>query len=132
MKETYTGPERRQFVRLDYVTPLDFKVCKRKTISKLLAGYTSDISQAGLLCTINDKVNKNDILWLCFDRSTLTICAELERRILIYQNGIIGKVVWIQNKNSDYLVGVKFITREEKNLTHIYPKIYFIERELER
>jgi len=128
MKKTYAGSERRQFVRLDYVMPLDFKVCKRKTISKLLAGYTSDISQEGLLCTIKDKVNKNDILWLSFDRSTLNICEELEKRILIYQNGVIGKVVRIENKNNDYLVGVKFITREEKNLTHIYPKVYFIEK----
>jgi len=128
MKKTYAGSERRQFVRLDYVMPLDFKVCKKKTISKLLAGYTSDISQEGLLCTIKDKVNKNDILWLSFDRSTLNICEELEKRILIYQNGVIGKVVRIENKNNDYLVGVKFITREEKNLTHIYPKVYFIEK----
>jgi hypothetical protein len=131
MKKTYSGPERRHFVRLDYATPLEFKVCKKKTISKLLFGYTSDISQAGLLCTINDKVNKNDILWLSFDRSTLVICEELEKRILIYQNGIIGKVVWIDSKNHDvYVVGIKFITREEKNSTHIYPKIYFLTKEL--
>lgn len=131
MKNTYSGPERREFVRLDYVTPLDFKVCKKETIFNLLTGYTSDISQAGLLCKIKEKVNINDILWLSFNRATLSICEELEKRILIYQNGIIGKVVWIECKNHDnYVVGVKFITREEKNLTHIYPKIHFIEKKL--
>lgn len=131
MKNTYAGLERRGFVRLDYVTPLGFKVCKKKTIANLLTGYTSDISQSGLLCTVNERVNKNDILWLSFDRASLNICEELEKRILIYQNGIVGKVVWIKCKNKqDYVVGLRFITREEKNLTHIYPKIYFIEKEL--
>ena len=131
MKNSYSGQERRQFIRLDYVTPLGFKICKKETISKLLTGYTSDISQAGLLCTIKEKAGKDDILWLSFDRATLNICEELEKRILIYQNGVIGKVVWVKRKNNDnYAVGVKFITREAKNLTHIYPKVYFIEKEL--
>jgi len=129
----YSGPERRQFERRDFVTPLDYKVCKKETISKLLAGYTSDISEAGLLCSIKEKVNEEDILWLSFDRSTLTVCEELEKRVLIYQNGVIGKVVRILSSDNDtYRVGIQFITREEKNSTHIYPKIYFIEQKLKK
>jgi len=129
VKNTYNGPERRQFVRLDYTSPLGFKVCKKKTVSKLLQGYTADISQAGLLCNIKEKVKINDILWLSFNRAILSICEELEKRALIYQNGIIGKVVRVKPKNGGtYDVGIRFITREEKNLTHIYPKIYFLEK----
>ena len=127
MKKTYKGPERRQFVRLDYTAPFACKVCKTKTVSNLLKGYTADISQAGLLCNIKDKVKENDILWISFDRATLSICEDLEKRILIYQNGIIGKVVRIEHKKSNtYNVGIQFITREEKNLTNIYPKIHFL------
>lgn len=119
--------ERRQFVRLDYTAPLACKVCKRKTISMLLKGYTVNISQAGLLCNIKEKVRKNDILWLSFDRPTLSICEGLEKRSLIYQNGVIGKAVWIKRmKGDNYNVGIQFITREEKNLTNIYPKIHFL------
>jgi c-di-GMP-binding flagellar brake protein YcgR len=126
-KEIYKGPERRQFVRLDYITPLAYKVCKKKTISKLLQGYTSNISAAGLLCNIKERVKKNDLLWLSFDKATLDICTDLDKRSLIYQNGVIGKVVRIKPKdNKTYDVGIQFITREEKNLTHIYPKIYFL------
>ncbi|TRZ48931.1 PilZ domain-containing protein [bacterium] len=127
-KRTYAGSERRQFVRLDYITPLAYKVCKRETISKLLQGYTSDVSAAGLLCNIKEKVHKDDILWLAFDRATLSICEDLERCSLIYQNGIIGKVVRAEHRKEDdsYAVGVQFIIREEKNLTHIYPKIHFL------
>jgi len=133
MDETYNGVERREFVRLDYVTPLACKVCKKETITNLLRGYTSNISRAGLLCNIKERVNQDDILWLSFDRSVLDICAELEKRALIYQNGVIGKVVRIQpGEDGVFDLGIRFITREEKNLTHIYPKIHFLKKELEK
>jgi len=126
MDKPYRGPERRQFTRLDFATPVAYKVCKEETISKLLEGYTSNISQAGLLCNLKDRVNKNDILWLSFERSVLNMFEELDKRSLIYQNGIVGKVVrTAQKSDHTYDVGVCFITREEKNLTHIYPKVHF-------
>lgn len=125
-KEAYSGPDRREFARLDYIMPLAFKVCKRKTISKILKGYTSNVSQKGLFCNIKGRVNKNDILWLSFDRATLNICTEMDKSNLIYQNGILGKVVRIEpKKDKTYNIGVRFLTREEKNLTNIYPKAYF-------
>ena len=116
MTEPYTGQERRQFVRLDYLTPLDYKVCKKETITKLLQGYTSNVSKSGLLCTIKQKVETEDILWLAFDRDTLTICQDIEKSSLVYQNGIIGKVVRVESREDNtYGVGIKFITREEKD-----------------
>ncbi|MFH1457763.1 MAG: PilZ domain-containing protein [Candidatus Omnitrophota bacterium] len=128
MKKVYKGANRRQFLRLDFKTPLQFKVCKKKTISMLLKGYTSDISEAGLLCNMKEKVSSGDLVWLCFDRATLIICGDLEKRALIYQSGIIGKVVRVVRKaRESFDVGVRFLTREEKNLTHIYPKIHFAE-----
>lgn len=130
MKKKYTGKERRKFMRLDFTTPLAYKVCKPETISKLLQGYTADISESGLLCNIKDKVSEGDILWLSFDRATLSMCAELERQSLIYQNGVIGKVVRIDPRQSGFNVGIQFITREEENLSHIYPKVHFIKEEI--
>lgn len=127
-KKVYKGPERRQFVRLDYATPLAYKICKKKTISKLLQGYTANISQTGLLCNIKEKVKKDDILWISFDRAALCICEDVEKRSLIYQNGVIGKVArTVHRSNGTYNVGIQFITREEKNSSHIYPKSYFLE-----
>lgn len=126
MEKAYSGIERRQFVRLDYTVPLACKVCKRETVSKLLEGYTANISQSGVLCKIKEKVRKNDLLWLSFNRATLSICEDLEKKVFIYQNGIIGKVVRIGSKDKNgYKVGLQFITREEKNLTNIYSKIHF-------
>ena len=114
MENNYNGPERRRFIRLNHIADLNYKICKKETIHKLLAGYTSNVSQAGLLCNIKDKVHRNDVLWLHFDRDILNICEELEKRSFIYQNGIIGKVVRIADKHDGtYNVGIKFITREE-------------------
>lgn len=126
MEKAYSGIEHRQFVRLDYTAPLACKVCKRETVSKLLEGYTANISQSGVLCKIKEKVRKNDLLWLSFNRATLSICEDLEKKVFIYQNGIIGKVVRIGSKDKNgHKVGLQFITREEKNLTNIYSKIHF-------
>ncbi len=125
----YKGPEKREFLRLEYKVPLAYKICKQDTIDKLLQGYTADISPSGLLCNIKDRVNKDDILWLSFDKGTLSIFELLEKRSLIYQNGIIGKVVRIEQKNNNtFNVGIKFITREEKDLTNSFSRFRFTEK----
>lgn len=122
--------ERREFSRINYAAPLACKVCKKETIEKLFQGYTSNISPAGLLCNLRETVNPNDIIWLSFDRGTLAICSELERRALIYQNGIIGKVIRVESKGHDnYDVGIKFITRQEKISQGIFPKMKLFKKD---
>ena len=121
--------ERREFERLKYSAPLGFKVCNRDTISKLCSGYTVDISQSGLCCSLKEKVDPDDILWLAFDRSTLNFCRELEKRALIYQNGIIGNVTRVEpGETGNYNVGVRFITLQEKDTGNIYPQSYFLDK----
>jgi len=121
--------ERREFIRREYPVPLGFKICNKDTVSKLCAGYTVDISQSGLLCNIRQKVNQDDILWLSFDRQTLDYCREMEKRVLIYQNGIIGNVTRVKAEEAgNYKVGIKFITRQEKDAGNIYPQTYFLEK----
>ncbi len=130
MEETYSDLEKREFTRLPFAKPLAYKVCKQETLSKLLQGYTVNISQAGLLCNINDKVNLEDILWLNFDKSILVICSEMERRSLIYQNGVIGKVLRIdRNENQTYDVGIKFITRVENDDPEVMSRISLLKNE---
>jgi hypothetical protein len=130
VENNYVQDERRSFVRLEYSVPLGFKICNKETISKLCAGYSVNISQSGISCNIRQKVNPDDILWLSFDRATLDFCRDLEKRVLIYQNGIIGNVTRVQSEESGtYNIGIRFITREEKNLGNIYPQVYFFERD---
>lgn len=115
--------ERREFKRVNWATPLAYKVCKKETIVKLLEGYTSNVSNSGLLCNVRETVNLEDILWLSFDRGVLSTCAELEKRVFIYQNGIIGKVVRVEPKGyANFAVGIKFITRQEQDFVRNFPK----------
>jgi len=112
---TYNGPEKRESIRIDFCKPLAYKVCKQETLARLLEGYTVNVSDAGLLCNIKAQVQMMDILWLSFDRNVLVTCEEIERHSLIYQNGVIGKVVRVDGKdNGTFDVGLKFLTREEK------------------
>jgi hypothetical protein len=130
MNDNSLDNERRSFVRLEYSIPLGFKICNKETISKLCVGYSMNISQSGISCSIREKVNPDDILWLSFDRDTLDFCRQLEKRALIYQNGIIGNVTRVQEDEAGtYSIGVRFITREEKNLDNIYPRTYFFEKD---
>jgi hypothetical protein len=118
--------DRRLFARLGYSVPLNFKICSKETISRLCEGYSVNISQSGISCNIREKVNPDDILWLSFDRDTLDFCREMEKTVLIYQNGIIGNVTRVETGGSGfYNVGVRFITREEKNNANIYSREYF-------
>ncbi len=121
--------ERREFVRVTHEVPLDFKICNRDTVSKLCAGYAVDISQSGIFCQLGQKVNLNDLLWLSFDRSTLDFCKELENRVFIYQNGIIGNVARVEgSETGSYNVGVRFVTRKENDVGNIFTQTYFLER----
>jgi c-di-GMP-binding flagellar brake protein YcgR len=114
-KDKITESERREFIRLSYKSPLMYKVCKRTTLSKLLEGYTHNISQSGLMCTLKESVPKNSTLWLKLDSGALNLCSELERRCVILQQGILGKIAWLKkNKDKSVDIGVRFLTREEK------------------
>lgn len=123
----YDGVERREFERVDCVTPLAYKICKAETVNRLFEGYTMNLSEAGLLCRVKEQLTKDDIVWLSFDRTTLSFCAQMEKRAFFYQNGVFGKVVRIEGGHEDsFDIGVQLVTREEKNLSNIYPKIHFV------
>jgi len=92
-----------------------YKVCKKATISKIMQGYTRNISNSGLLCSLNEKVSKGKILWLRLDLGALELCRDIEKKSVILQQGVLGKVVWQKKlSGSSYDTGIRFLTREEK------------------
>ncbi len=97
-----------------------YKVCKKSTISKMMKGYTHNISSAGLMCNLQDRVPKDSILWLQLDPGALNLCEEIERRSVIIQRGVLGKVVWEKKEDNGYDIGVCFLTREEKKAHGIF------------
>jgi hypothetical protein len=117
--------ERREFIRLSYNSPLMYKVCKRTTISRLLHGYTHNISQSGLMCRIKEPVPRDSTLWLKLDLGALKLCSEIERRCVIIQQGVLGKVAWRKKrKDKSVDVGVRFLTREEKHPFNYFDSSY--------
>ncbi|HDZ77515.1 MAG TPA: PilZ domain-containing protein [Candidatus Omnitrophica bacterium] len=122
--ERFIGQERRQFVRLSYRKPLNYKVCKEDTIKKLMTGYTEDVSQSGLLCNIAESVPVDSVLWLLLDMGALTICSEVEKRSVILQHGILGRVVrTYHKKDGSFDVGVRFLTREEPDDKDMFQRV---------
>ncbi len=107
--------DRRAVIRISCQTPLAYKICKEETISKIMQGYTHDISRDGVRCTFNEKVPIGCTLWLQLDTDALAMCEEIEKNSVILQHGILGKAIWVdKGKDNTYEVGLRFITRQEK------------------
>jgi hypothetical protein len=128
MENEFNGIDRRKNERVEIESPLAYKVCNPNTLSKLFQGYTINVSESGILCTMNNSVNIDDILWLSFNKSVLIQCQGIEKHSFFYQNGILGKVVRVYAKDAAHFeVGINFITKEEPILNNIYTRVHFME-----
>ena len=117
--------ERREFFRLNFTTPIRFKTCDIKQIEKkspadtALDGSTRNISQAGILFqTENEPPQLSSILWMNLDMRTLKICQEIESKALIFNNGVLGKVVRVEedaHNDNAYDIGVCFLRKDQKD-----------------
>ena len=118
--------ERREFFRLDYKSPLEFRSYSPKALEKTIPAtkaVSENVSQSGVLFQIeNTPPNVSSILWMNLDIRTLKICKEIEQRALIFNNGILGRVVRVEEdpKNLNvYNVGVCFLTQDLKSRKEI-------------
>ncbi len=117
--------ERREFFRLNFTTPLNYKSysgtrSKTSQISKSSARAVSqNISQSGILFqTENKPPQLSSIVWMSLDFRTLSICKEIEKRALIFNDGVLGRVVRVEEDTNDsnlYDIGVCFLKEEQKN-----------------
>ena len=118
--------ERRQFFRLNFRSPLEFRSYSPKSIEKVSPsgkGISQNVSQSGVLFQVeNVPPHVSSVLWMNLDIRTLKICQEIEKKALVFNNGILGRVVRVeedpQNLNV-YNVGVCFITPDEKSSKEI-------------
>ena len=120
-----SGQERREFFRINFSAPLNFKSytgdrsSKPRLADSSASGLSKNISQSGILFqTENNPPQLSSILWMNLDFRTLSICKEIEKRALIFNNGVLGRVVRVEENTSDsnrYDVGVCFLTQEQKN-----------------
>ncbi len=79
-----------------------------------MEGYTRDISKDGVRCSIPERIPVGCTLWLQLDRDALMMCEEIEKKAVILQHGILGKVVWVEKQKENFEIGLQFLIREEK------------------
>lgn len=118
-----SSQERREFFRLNFKTPVEFisfnpakdaaKVVKEKQVH----GLTSNVSQSGILFqTETDPPKVSSLVWMTLDLRTLRICQEIEKKALVHNNGILGRVVRVEenslNHNS-FDIGICFLTQDQ-------------------
>ena len=125
----YTDSERREFFRLNYKTPIRFKSYESKELQKTaklvgpLDGTTRNISQNGVLFqTEENPPQLSSIVWMNLDMRTLKICQEIEAKALIFNNGVLGKVVRVEEdseNNNAYDVGVCFLRKEQRDSSEV-------------
>ncbi len=108
--------DRREFFRLNFTTPLEFKSQASQPSSK---ATSQNISQSGILFqTEGNPPQLSSILWMHLDFRTLNICQEIEKRALILNNGVLGKVVRVEEdpkNNRLYDIGVCFLTQDQRH-----------------
>ena len=119
--------ERREFFRINFERPLEFKSYASDRIAKApdsriggVAGQSQNISSSGILFnTEKNPPQLSSILWMNLDIRTLKICKEIEERALVLNNGLLGRVVRVEEDKNGYSVGVCFLTQEERNSREI-------------
>lgn len=120
------GQERREFFRINFSTPLQFKAyaidekskSPQPSVDSAIRGVSQNVSQSGIL--FHTKANPpalSSIVWLNLDIRTLKICQEIENRALVFNDGLVGRVVRVEEDNhalNSYDVGVCFLTKEQR------------------
>ncbi len=125
-----TQQDRREFYRVPYKTPLKYRSYGvprfKPTSTEPDSGpqaVAQNISQSGILFQTQDNPPAiSSIVWMSMDFRTLSICKEIEGRALILKNGLLGKVVRVEedSKNSNaYDVGVCFLTKNQKDAKEV-------------
>ncbi|MCX5686009.1 MAG: PilZ domain-containing protein [Candidatus Omnitrophica bacterium] len=119
MAENYAGKEKREFFRYQHEAPVQYKVLNpaggKSLSSKLVDAVSKNLSVSGVLFTSSFLPEISSILVLDLDYRTSRICQEIEKRALMVENRMIGKVVRIEESdNGLYDVGVAFVRKTDK------------------
>ena len=112
------GDEKREFLRVDYETPLNFKVMKGDKLSAKSDVFSRNVSACGLLFrTANDASIPalSSVVWVELDSHMMNICSEIEQDLVIYKNGVFGRVVRIAEgePGKSFDIGVCFLRKSD-------------------
>jgi len=112
--------EKREFLRYDYDKPLQYNTVRslkdKKIPAQLVKAMSKNLSASGLLFTANTKAIPplSSYILIDLDYRTASICQEIEARVLMVHNKILGRVVRIDdNDDGTFDVGIAFVTKSE-------------------
>ncbi|MDD5438943.1 MAG: PilZ domain-containing protein [Candidatus Omnitrophica bacterium] len=112
--------EKREFLRYDYDKPLHYNIVRSLKDKKIPAQFgnatSKNLSASGLLFTTGAKSVPalSSYLLIDLDYRTAAICKEIEARVLMVDNKILGRVVRIDDNEDDTCgVGIAFVTKQE-------------------
>lgn len=110
-------PDRREYFRLDFRHPVKFRMIEGDSEGPVRLGTTANVSETGVLFRSSVLPKIASILWMDMDLRTLNICKEIEKRAVVYQRGLLGRVVRLeQDPGTDaYNIGVCFVTQDTSN-----------------
>lgn len=112
--------EKREFLRMDHEISLNFKLLAGERFMSKTDIISRNISACGLLFRTAKESSipaLSSIVWLELDPRMMNICKEIENDLIIYKNGVFGRVVRIAegHPGESYDIGVCFLRR--KNMT---------------
>ena len=116
--------EKREFLRVDYETPLNFKVLKEDKLSSKSDVHARNVSACGLLFRTSTEASipsLSSIVWVELDPKMMNICAEIEDDLVIHKNGVYGRVVRIAEgePGKSYDIGVCFLRKKDMSKEEI-------------
>lgn len=113
--------ERRQFLRCDYEKPIHYSIIStpkdKKSPFSLFKAVSKNLSASGILfiTKANDVPEISSLLILDLDYKTANVCHEIDKRALIKNNRLLGRVVRIEdNENGTCGVGIAFINKSDR------------------
>ncbi len=115
-----TPKEKREFLRYDYNKAIRYSTIttgeNKSFVSRLLTAVSENLSAAGILFTAKagELPEIASLLILDLDYKIANVCQEIEKRALIINNKLIGKVVRIEdNEDGTCGIGVAFVKQSD-------------------
>ena len=108
--------DKREFLRVDYETPLNFKVLSGDKLTAKSDILSRDISACGLLFRTTNEFSipaLSSIVWIELDEKMMNICSEIEHELVTHNGGVFGRVVRIAEgePGKSYDIGVCFLRK---------------------
>ena len=107
--------EKREFYRVAYEKPLKFKEFVTARRGRPSAAVSKNVSSSGILFVSRSLPKISSIIWINLPISELSICKEIEGRVVTEKSGILGRVVRVEEdaRAKRYSVGVCFVKKGE-------------------